>query len=58
MQHQIGDTLFVKLGMNEEIIVDGSTVHINFESGAAHWKRALINTDRILAVDEGLWGRK
>jgi hypothetical protein len=44
--------------MNEEIIVDGSTVHINFESGAAHWKRALINTDRILAVDEGLWGRK
>lgn len=44
--------------MNEEIIVDGSTVLINFESGAAHWKRALINTDRILAVDEGLWGRK
>lgn len=44
--------------MNEEIIVDGSTVHINFESGAAHWKSALINTDRILAVDEGLWGRR
>ena len=44
--------------MNEEIIVDGSHVLINFESGAAFWKRALINTDRILAVDEGLWGRK
>lgn len=43
--------------MNEEIIVDGSTVHINFESGSRYWRRALINTDRILAVDERLWGR-
>ena len=43
--------------MNEEIIVDGSHVLINFESGAAFWKRALINTDRILAVNKGLWGR-
>lgn len=44
--------------MNEEIIVDGSTVHINFESAAKYWKVALIKTDRILAVDEGLWGLK
>jgi len=44
--------------MNEEIIVDGSTIHINFESAAAFWKTALIKTDRILAVDEGVWGRK
>ena len=42
--------------MNEEIIVNGSTVHINFESGSRYWRRALINTDRILAVDERIWG--
>lgn len=43
--------------MNEEIIVDGATILINFESGASYWRMALINTDRILAVDEKLWGR-
>ncbi len=43
--------------MNEEIIVDGSTVYINFESGASYWKHALINTDRVLAVDLSLWGK-
>lgn len=41
--------------MNEEILVDGAIIHINFESGAAHWKRAVINTDRILAVRKSLW---
>ena len=41
--------------MNEEIIVDGSTVYINFESGASHWKYALINTDRVIALDLSLW---
>ena len=43
--------------MNEEIVVDGATMYINFESGASHWKYALINTDRVLAVDLALWGR-
>ena len=43
--------------MNEEIIVTGSTVHINFEAGASNWKNVLIDTDRILAVDKSLWGR-
>ena len=43
--------------MNEEIIVTGSTVHINFEAGANQWKNVLIDTDRILAVDKSLWGR-
>ena len=43
--------------MNEEILVEGSTVYINFESGASYWKYALINTDRVLAVDLSLWGR-
>jgi hypothetical protein len=42
--------------MNEEIIVDGSTMYINFESGASYWKMVLIDTDRILAVDRSLWG--
>lgn len=41
--------------MNEEILVDGSTIHINFESGATHWKSAVVNTDRILAVRKSLW---
>ena len=44
--------------MNEEIIVDDSTVYINFESGASYWKYALINTDRVLAVDLSLWGKR
>jgi hypothetical protein len=42
--------------MNEEIIVDGSTMYINFESGASYWKMVLMSTDRILAVDRSLWG--
>lgn len=42
--------------MNEEIIVDGDMIHINFESGAEHWERAVVNTDRILAVKESAWG--
>ena len=44
--------------MNEEIIVDDSTVYINFESGASYWRLALMNTDRVLAVDLSLWGRR
>lgn len=44
--------------MNEEIIVDDSAVYINFESGASRWRFALINTDRVLAVDLSLWGRR
>lgn len=44
--------------MNEEIVVEGTRVHINFESGSRYWRRALINTDRILAVDKRLWGRR
>lgn len=43
--------------MNEEIIVDGSTLYINFESGASYWRFALMNTDRVLAVDLSIWGR-
>ncbi|MBQ3370496.1 MAG: hypothetical protein IJG48_05685 [Mogibacterium sp.] len=42
--------------MNEEIIVDGPTMYINFESGASYWKLVLIHTDRILAVSRSLWG--
>ena len=42
--------------MNEEIIVDGSNIYINFESASETWKRAVINTDRILAVKRSLWG--
>lgn len=41
--------------MNEEILVDGSAIHINFESGADRWKNAVINTDRILVVKAALW---
>jgi hypothetical protein len=44
--------------MNEEIIVDDSAVYINFESAASRWRFALINTDRVLAVDLSLWGRR
>ncbi len=44
--------------MNEEIVVDGKTLYINFESGATYWKWALVNTDRVLAVDLSLWGRR
>jgi len=44
--------------MNEEIVVDGSTVYINFESGASYWWFALIKTDRVLAMDLSLWNRR
>lgn len=43
--------------MNEEIIVEDSTIYINFESGATYWRHALVNTDRVLAVDLSVWGR-
>lgn len=44
--------------MNEEIIIDGSTIYINFEAGASYWKQALVKTDRVLAVDLSLWGKR
>ncbi|MBR3200636.1 MAG: hypothetical protein IKG17_04775 [Mogibacterium sp.] len=44
--------------MNEELVVDGSTMYINFESGASYWKYVLIRTDRVLALDLSLWGRR
>ena len=44
--------------MNEELVIDGSTLYINFESGASHWRYALIRTDRVLALDLSLWGRR
>lgn len=43
--------------MNEEIVVDGMTIHINFESGSKRWRLAVVNTDRILAVKKSVWGR-
>ena len=42
--------------MNEEILVDSQYIYINFESGSKAWKRAVINTDRILPVKRSLWG--
>ncbi|MBQ6440452.1 MAG: hypothetical protein IJJ06_10060 [Mogibacterium sp.] len=44
--------------MNEEIVVEGSTVYVNFESGASYWWYALVNTDRVLALDLSLWNRR
>lgn len=44
--------------MNEELVIDGSTLYINFESGASYWRYALIRTDRVLALDLSLWGRR
>ncbi|MBR2540166.1 MAG: hypothetical protein IKE85_04970 [Mogibacterium sp.] len=41
--------------MNEEILVDGQTIHINFESGADQWRTAVVNTDRIIAVKSSVW---
>ena len=43
--------------MNEEILVEGGYIHINFESAADYWKFAVIKTDRILAVNKSVWGR-
>ena len=42
--------------MNEEILVENGMIYINFESGANRWNNAVINTDRILAVEKSLWG--
>lgn len=36
--------------MNEEILVEGDLLHINFESSAKRWKNPVIRTDRILAI--------
>lgn len=41
--------------MNEEILVEGQAVYINFESGAECWKNYSLITDRILAVRKSLW---
>lgn len=41
--------------MNEEILVEGSTVLVNFESGAEHYKYCVIITDRVLALRKSLW---
>ena len=43
--------------MNEEIIVEGGNIHINFESAADYWSFAVIRTDRILAIRKSVWGR-
>ena len=43
--------------MNEEILVEDGKVFINFESGANEWWYAAMNTDRILAVKEKIWGK-
>ena len=43
--------------MNEEILVENGIIYINFESGANRWENAVINTDRILAVDKSLWSK-
>lgn len=42
--------------MNEEILVDSQYIYINFESGSNAWRRAVINTDRLLPVKRSLWG--
>ncbi len=41
--------------MNEEILVDGDSIHINFESAANRWANPVIRTDRILAVKKSVW---
>ncbi len=43
--------------MNEEILVEGGEIHINFESAADAWKKPVIVTDRILAVRQSCWER-
>ena len=43
--------------MNEEILVEDGRIMINFESGADEWWYAAINTDRILAVKQNIWGK-
>ena len=43
--------------MNEEILVENGKVFINFESGANEWWYAAMNTDRILAVKDKIWGK-
>ena len=41
--------------MNEELLVENGHIHLNFESATEVWRTAVINTDRILAVDQSLW---
>ena len=41
--------------MNEEIIVTGSEVLMNFEAAADCWKKVVLPTDRILAVKATVW---
>lgn len=41
--------------MNEELLVENGRIHLNFESATEVWRTAVINTDRILAVDQSLW---
>ena len=43
--------------MNEEILVEDGMIMINFESGANEWWYAAVNTDRILAVKQKIWGK-
>ena len=43
--------------MNEEILVEDGMIMINFESGANEWWYAAVNTDRILAVKQNIWGK-
>ena len=42
--------------MNEEILVQGGLIYIVFESASETWKKAVVNTDRVLPVKTGLWG--
>ncbi len=42
--------------MNEEILVEGGSVLVNFESGAEQYKYCVIITDRVLALKKSLWG--
>ena len=41
--------------MNEEILAEDGHIYILFESASEAWKKAVIMTDRILAVDQSLW---
>ena len=43
--------------MNEEILVEDGKIMINFESGANEWWYAAVNTDRLLAVKQNIWGK-
>lgn len=43
--------------MNEEILVEDDRIIMNFESGSNEWWYAAINTDRLLAVKQTIWGK-